>query len=779
MIHASLDWFYPAVCFWKDRDGPPGRPVGASAVPPYLQSMKSFWRVLAGFTLAGGSFVSLRAETPTPLSPVNVVASRADEARRATPSAVTAYDGTFLTANGLTGFQDLALVVPGLFVADQGPDNLSINLRGISSDTTDPREQPRIAVMQDGVSLNNAHTNNVAFFDLDSVAVLKGPQPAAFGRGVESGALSFTSNRAVNENSGALTAGLGDYNARTAEGYVNRPLVGDQLFGRVAVYTSQHDGYVNNLADGSDLNGQDTVAVRTSLRWQPTPETTGDLIFNFQHDDTPGVDFKSMLIPVSPFSTDTNPYTAANLNRGSELGVTRTVVGLTGILRHKLNDAWTVTSTSAWRHTQTHDELDADGSYLYLLELGERFRGSQLSQELRFAYDDGGRLTASTGVNVAWEKGMRTNFIRTDENLLWSFLTHTPPPFALNPRYAEHNMNEASTTSADLFGRTDYKLTDTLTVGGGLRVTQERIVSRYQSFPADSPATFPVPILPASGGGNDLFRVTNGELKHDADVQSWEGQLDARYAFTPRFTAFSAVSRGRRPPVLNYNDITLAPVIHAEETVWNFEAGIKGSTANQRIRYDASVFQYYFDHFQTERVVAPGVVAPFDGGRASGQGFEATVQGDVTSELTLFGTYGYTDTRFASLSDDGQPQAYAGNTFRLTSLNTLSLGATLSVPVADRGAVFFTPIYTYRSGYYFEDDNTQNGGILRQGGFGLVNLRLGYRPRSLRWEIVSYVNNVFGKEYLLDAGNIGGAYGLPTNIPAAPRTMGVKATVRF
>jgi len=735
--------------------------------------------VVIVFSSLGIAAGVIAADAPTPLAPVDVVASRAEEARRNTPAAVTTCDGQFLAANGITGYQDLGMAVPGLFVADQASDNLSINLRGLSSDTTDPREQPRISVMQDGVSLNNAHTNNVAFFDLDNVEVFKGPQPTAFGRGVESGALSFTSNRALNEKSGALTLGLGDYSARTAEGYVNRPLAGDQLFGRVAVYTSRHDGYVNNLADGSDLHGQDTVAVRTSLRWQPAAETTGDLIFNFQHDDAPGVDFKSMLIPVSPLSTDTNPYSAPNLNRGSELGVTRTMVGLTGIVRHEINDAWTVTSTSAWRHTQTRDELDADGSYLYLLELGERFHGSQLSQELRFGYDDGGRLTASTGVDVAWEKGVRTNLIRTDENLLWSFLTGTPPPFALNTRYAEHNVNEAATTSADLFGRTDYKLTDQLTVGGGLRITQERIVSRYQSFPADSPASFPVPILPSSGGGNDIFQVTNGELKHDADVQSWEGQLDARYAITRQLTVFSAVSRGRRPPVLDYNDVTLAPQIHAEETVWNFETGIKGSTPNQRIRYDASVFQYYFDHFQTQRVVAPGVIAPFDGGRASGQGFEATLQGDVTRELTLFATYGYTDARFASLSEDGQPQAYAGNTFRLTSLNMVSLGATLSLPVTDSGTVFFTPIYTYRSGYYFEDDNTQNGGILHQGGFGVVNLRLGYRPRSLRWEVVGYMNNVFGKEYLLDAGNIGGGYGLPTNIPAAPRTVGMKATVRF
>ena len=758
MVQASINAFYKKI-------GRDFRPVA-----------------LAAFILGDGCVVSLHAEAPTTLAPVEVVASRAETEQLNTPAAVTAYDGDFLKANGITDYQDLAPLVPGLFVSAQSPDQVSLNLRGVTSDTSDPRVQPRVSVFQDGILLVDSHGTNVAFFDLDNVEVFKGPQPAQFGQGVEAGALSLASNRAANESSGALSLGLGNFNAITSDGYINRPLIANTLFFRVAIYTNEHDGYVKNLADGSDLQGENTVAFRASLRWQPTPETTGDLFFNYQHDDTPGIDFKTAKgIPITglPPITDTNPYTAANLTRGSALGVTRTITGLTGILSHEINDAWTVTSTSAWRQVQSRDEFDADGSYLYLLEPGERFQSQQLGQEFRFAYDQGGRFTASTGVNVAWEKGDQTAIIRTDENLLWSFLTNTAPPFPLTSRYSEDNTNQAETTSGDLFGRADYKLTDKFTLGGGLRMTQERIISRYQSFAATTPGSFPVQLLPTAGGGNDIFQVTNGRLTNSADVQSWEGKLDARYAITPDLTAYTSVSRGRHPPVLDFDDVTLAPVQHAEETLWNYEAGIKGASANRRIRYDASVFQYYFDHFQTTYVTALGVSQPFDGGRVNGQGFETSVQADVISELTLFATYGFTDATFASLGDDGQSQAFAGATPRLTSENVVSVGGTLSLPVGDGGTVFFTPFYTYRSAYYFEDDNAQNGGTLRQGGFGLVNLRLGYRPRSQRWEVVGYVNNVFAKQYLLDSGNIGGAYGIPTSIPAAPRTVGVKATVRF
>ncbi|CAM2999287.1 TonB-dependent receptor [Rariglobus hedericola] len=724
------------------------------------------------------SSVVLRAdEDPVTLQSVEVTAQSAEASRLAVPGAVTAYDGSFLVANGINDYEQLAPLVPGFFATNQSVDNVSLNLRGLTSDSSDPRVQPRVSVFQDGIGLNNIHGNNVAWFDLDSVSVFKGPQPTRFGEGVETGAVSITSNRARNESSGHLTVGFGDFNTRLAEAAINRPVVADKLFIRVAVMVEERDGYVKNLADGSDLQGDGTVGFRTSLRWQPTAATTVDLILNYQHDDTSGTAFKSGVIGVPPAFIDTNPYTPANLNRGSELGIVRDVTGLTGIVRHEVNETWTLTSTSAWRQVDNRDEFDADGSFLYLLEVGERFDGQQLSQELRLDYDRGGRFTASTGVQVAWSRDDQEVLVRTNENLLNLFLGNPPAP-GLNPRYMERHTHEAETTSGDVFGRVDYKLTDKLNVGGGLRVTQERIVSRYQSFAAPVPGNL-VGGLPTSGGSNNFFQNTAGELTNSADEQSWAGQLDARYAFTPRFATYASVSRGRRPTVVDFNEMTLAPRQGAEESVWNYEVGIKGASAGRRIRYDASVFQYYFDHFQTQRVVSPGVIAPFDGGRARGQGFETTVAADVARELTLFAAYGFTDAKFSAQGENGQPQAFAGNSFRMTSEHVVSLGGTLSLPFVDKGTVFFTPLLMYRSAYYFEDDNAQNGGILRQGGFALVNLRVGYRSRTQRWEVVGYMNNVFEKQYLLDAGNIGGAYGIPTFIPAAPRTVGMKATMRF
>jgi iron complex outermembrane recepter protein len=193
---------------------------------------RSGWAGL--LVLALVSRADLRAEKePVTLDLVEVTAESAETARMAATGAVTVYGGDFLTANDITDYEKLAPLVPGFFAINQSVDNVALNLRGLTSDIGDPRVQPRVSVFQDGIGLNSINGNSVALFDLDNVAVFKGPQPTRFGEGVETGAVALTGNRARNESSGHLTVGSGDNNAYLAEAVVNRPVVADKLFIRV------------------------------------------------------------------------------------------------------------------------------------------------------------------------------------------------------------------------------------------------------------------------------------------------------------------------------------------------------------------------------------------------------------------------------------------------------------------------------------------------------------------------------------------------------------------
>lgn len=172
---------------------------------------------------------ALAAQEVVHLDKFEVTAQKRVQSIGDVPIPLTAYVGSFLDANGITDYQGLAPLVPGLFIQEQSPNNPGISLRGLTTDSGDPRAESRVSLFQDGVSISRSRASVVELFDLQRVEVLKGPQGTLFGRGAEIGAISLIQNKARNETSGQLAFGLGSYNEIRAGGYYNTPLVADQL----------------------------------------------------------------------------------------------------------------------------------------------------------------------------------------------------------------------------------------------------------------------------------------------------------------------------------------------------------------------------------------------------------------------------------------------------------------------------------------------------------------------------------------------------------------------
>jgi outer membrane receptor protein involved in Fe transport len=743
------------------------------------------------------------------------------------PVPITAYTGSFLERNGISDYKSLAPLVPGLFIQEQSPNNPGINLRGITTDSGDPRSETRISMFQDGVSISRSRASVVELFDMERIEVLKGPQGTLFGRGAEIGVISLIQNKPRNETSGQLTVGLGDYNERRASGVVNTPLGSSTLLGRFAFAWRQNDGTIDNLADGSTLNGKNTKAVRGSVRWQPSPDTTVDIIGNWQHDKTPGTAFKSGVIPTS--RGDTNPFTADELNRGRALGVDRTVGGITAIAEHKLSKEWTLTGITGWREYDSYENFDADGSRLYLLEFAEDSRGRQFSQELRLNYNDGGRFSGFAGAGYFHENGTSRVPFYTDERQLWPFVLPTfrdnllalaaplgplgaqlvnaalpaanpfvpqaalPLSFAafnnplvpanlralsalagapLRPYHSDSYTQGGRTRAVDLFVDGTWRVTDALELTAGLRLTHEDLRSTYEAH-NDSPPTlgFIVNALPGYP-----YLPTAGTRSASENGSSWDGRVNARYEFNKTLNAYASVSRGHRPRSLLLDSTTTVDA--REESVINYEAGLKGDVAGGRVQWSASVFRYDYSHFQTT-VLTLGSFTLVDAGNATGRGFEFGLQGRVAENLTAFANYAFTDATFDDTDSSGRRQQYAGYTFRLTPRHAFSVGATATFPLQGSGDIFITPLYAYKSKHYFEDNNAQFGYGLRQDGYGTANLRVGWRSPKHRWEITAVGENIFDKEYLIDAGNTGGSFGIPTFVAGDPRRFRIEASVRW
>jgi outer membrane receptor protein involved in Fe transport len=236
-------------------------------------------------------------------------------------------------------------------------------------------------------------------------------------------------------------------------------------------------------------------------------------------------------------------------------------------------------------------------------------------------------------------------------------------------------------------------------------------------------------------------------------------------------------SKGRRSPVVQLGATRIGGVPAplrtdvAAEKITNYEAGIKGAFGPVNVSLGAYYMKY--NNFQVT-IVTPGAPNRTESaGSASNYGIEAEASARIGKNLSLFANGAYIS---AKVDKDDRYPAFSGDRFRLQSEWQGAAGGTLTLPLGDAVEMVMTPTVTYRSGVFFE---LPNNPVTSQGPVTLVNLRAGVQDPNGKWQLLGYATNLGGKDYVLDAGNTGGAFGIPTFIRGLPRLYGVEAVVRF
>jgi outer membrane receptor protein involved in Fe transport len=800
------------------------------------------WGALAVLVLPVGVFAE--EKTPPakdqPLEEVVVTAQFREQSALEVPLAVTAYGGEYLKTIGVDSFEQLSGFVPGFIVQEQSVNDAGFVLRGITSDNGAANIEPRVSVFQNGVSIARSRGSVVQLFDLERVEVLKGPQGTLFGRSAQNGAVHVITRKAeYGDVTGEATAELGNLRQQKFEGVINLPLIEDKLAFRAAAISEERDGFVDNNT-GPDLSGKDSYSLRGSLRWDPTEALRIDLIGNYSEDSPSGAAFKSGVIPALGGST--NPYGTASLNTfgnflgGRSLSVDRRIDDVTAIVQWQLSDAWRLTSTAAYREFRAIEVFDADGSALDVFAFAEDASSDQRSADLRFSFDDGGKLTAFFGGGVFKEKGRQdvplgfdvgnvialfgslnatsmpqsgTAFFGGNRALADAFLSGDPA--VLNavvtaaglPTGAfqvEQFANGSDNISYDVFADVSYELTDKLTLTAGIRYTRDDKESFYESRIVQPNALFGAPLLV----GDSLGRLSSDDFPVDHTFDAFVYRAIANYEFAPSKFVYLNVSRGRRPKVIQDDFTTTAGggiaggfTVIPSEVVDSYELGTKGSYFGNLLSLDVALYYFDYQNFQSSVQIDGGPGQPPDiqtvnAGSARSYGAELGARIRPLDDLDVIFTYGFNHGRFDTEDDNGNRQMFAGNRFRLSPDHSLSVALDYRRNVSF-GTVFVVPTYTRRSSVFFEESNERAFDVvdpttgqvvfsvpaIQQGSFGLFNLRAGVELMQERVVIEGYVDNLFDKEYLIDAGNVGGGFGIPTLIPGAPRFYGGSVKVRF
>ncbi|RMB35906.1 outer membrane receptor protein involved in Fe transport [Sphingomonas sp. PP-F2F-G114-C0414] len=761
----------------------------------------------------------------TPNDEIVVTAQKREQRIADVPVTVTAITGAKMASIGVNSLSEVAAYIPGLQIQEQSANNPGFVIRGITSDNGSSQQGARVTLYYNGIDISRSRGAYQDLFDLERIEVVKGPQATLFGTAAAVGAISVISAKPQPGTSGAINGSYGNFNRTQVSGFLNAG--NDVLAGRIAFAYKYRDGYVRNIAgdpkvpnqnqggvDQDDLNGQDQRGLRGSLRYRPSDSVTADLVLTYDGQRNPGTAFKSRAhAPTGGQTGDYgyaelsgSPYSAAVLG-ARKLGLDRNVYDANLTITADLSPGITFTTVNGYRRFDALEVFDADGGPAAYLEFAEDAKGDQWSHESRFAFE-GPKYRASVGWNAFFENGYQRVPFATEEGTYLACsvaAAYAPIRTALNGAgiatgtscvapngtipatrataaltggrataipYAAEFTNYGRNNTYSVFADATYIPVPALELTAGARILIEDRQSGYSSVQPNSV------ILAALGIRTSLLGTANTNGNKFVAEKSFT-------AILPRFNAllklnddvnlYATISKGRRSPVVQLaaqnTAFGVGPNLQVvpQENVWNYEGGIKGRVGP--FTGAASVFYQTYDGFQVS-ITNNGVTTTQSAGSAKNLGVELEGNLQLASYLSAFATFSYID---GGIGDEAANGVFAGNRFRLQPETTASGGLMLRLPVGG-ATLYATPSINYRTKVFFELPNSQ---AVSTPGYTLVNARAGLEFAQGRYSVGGFVRNATNKRYLIDAGNTGGGFGIPTYIAGEPRFYGIELGAKF
>ncbi|HBK90238.1 MAG TPA: TonB-dependent receptor [Parvularcula sp.] len=701
------------------------------------------------------------------LDEVTVTAQRREENQQEVPISITTLPEDRFTAilQGADDIRALATRVPGLYAeSSNGRIAPRFYIRGLGNTDFDLAASQPVSIVMDEIVMENVVLKSFPLFDIERVEVLRGPQGTLFGRNTPAGIVKFDTVKPGDETEGYISGSIGRLTTAKVEGAIGLPLT-DTLSVRASVLYQGRNDWVDNGAvlqngfagEEDAFGGFSDFAGRFQVAWSPTENF--DALINFHGRKLEGT---SELFRANIFSPGSNELNG-NFDRGVVYydqggGNNQSYDTYGGSARLTLDlGAVDVISITGFETANGNSRGDIDGgSGAGFLPNGS-FPGpilfqsdtkdaiddhDQFTQEIRFASDYEGPFS--------WQAGFF--YFNSD-------LTITTNPFFVAATTVRHD-NE----SWALFAQGSYDLTDRLNFTGGVRYTEDDkdLIGVATNFP----------VAPVA--------VSDEKV-------TWDAALT--FAATDAINFYARVARGFRAPTIQGRDVAFfgAPTTASSETVVSYEAGVKSTLFDNRMRFNASGWYYDANNLQFSAIGGLGNFNQLVNADGEAWGFEADAEWLVSENFLLTGGVGFADTEITepglavapcgggcTVTDplDGFGNALiTGNPFPQAPKWTWNVTARYSVPTSKGELYLFTDwagqsrtnFFLYESAEFFNDGSVEGGA------------RLGLLANEGKLDVALYVRNILDEEIVrggIDFNNL-------TGFVNEPRIWGAAATLKF
>ncbi|MEM1110432.1 MAG: TonB-dependent receptor [Pseudomonadota bacterium] len=747
--------------------------------------------ILAAMT--AGHQLPASAQGGFALEEVIVTAQKREQNLQDVGISVTALDQKSMERAGITDISRLELVTPGMSYGFIGADS-KVALRGANSNNTFADNSSIAGFFLDGVYRPRASQQSQAYFDVERVEVLKGPQGTLYGRNTFAGAINvYTFKPDTEALSGGLRGSVERFGRFTTEGFINTP-VGDNAALRFAFNTKDSDGYIDNSA-GEDLGQDEARNFRVSGLWA---NDFGEIVLRYSNVSQKGIAdgifaAEGICQPINGNGvTDAfGQFQNCNNPNPNSRGDAR------------FDEPWEASYDVDAERDNSEESVTFDASFDLSDSLSARFIASWTDWDSEFDWD--GDYSAAPGYIFFWDEEVESvtselqlNYTSTDfegtfglyysvDEIAFGFSQYrTSPPQDSFSDFAD--FQEIETDTVGVFAQGNYSITDTVRLIAGIRYNEETKDTDSFSGSSTDAAGNPLPgVNPLSLNGRaiDIYRYTL--IPENSAERSF---YDTTYRLGAEWDMNDAVMF-----YANWSTGFLSGGVNADGTPFEsqeseaFEIGMKSRWLDNTVQANVAIFYNEYTGLTTQELVALGngvfQTRTVNGGEIDTLGLEADLtwipddKWFINAGLSLmdneYGNFGVVNPFEQA---NGVPQEFIdleGETPPWAPDITLSLSVGYDIDLGDAGRL--TPFLQF---FYSDDYNTDDVSTYAQqvqDSYTKTDIRVIYTTLNEQFEAEAFIENIEDEDVLART-NVGGFDLVQTSF-MYPQNYGVRVRYNF
>jgi iron complex outermembrane recepter protein len=778
-----------------------------------------------------------------------VTARRRAETAQDVPLAISVVGGDHIDATGAFNVGRLQQLTPTLQFTSSNPRNTSVNIRGLGAPlglTNDGIEQG-VGIYVDDVYMARVASSTFDFLDVKQIEVLRGPQGTLYGKNTTAGAINITSRAPTFDLEGRVEVSGGNYGFFQGKAAVSGPL-SDKVAVRLAGSITRRDGTIYNVTSKQWVNAQDNLGLRGQILWKPASGVEFTLAGDYSHQNPNcctqvyvrtgatqrplNRQYAALAAAQNYAVPSTNPFDRVT-DVDTPLRAKNDIGGVS--LRAKIDTGiGTLTSVTAWRYWDWDPSNDRDFLGLPITSKSNNAsHQDQYSQELRLSGQTG-KLGYTLGAFGFYQK-ILTRGIQQQGAAASKWLINPSNALSKDPTVLDgltaNNIIDFKNTSAALFGKFTYKVTDTFSIEPGFRINYDKKEGNYNSVVTDGAGNLVVFKTDAAGKSLNSKReaaqlAVLAPQSFIANFSDWNfsGDVTAAWDVTRDVHLYATYAKSFKTGGINLNGVpadavTGVPLLDLAtikpESVNHYEVGIKTQFLNRKATFNIAAFRTDVGNYQAQvNNFAVGSIRGYlaNAEKARSQGVEFDASYRPSERFNIYGNGAYTDAKFVKFTNAPCPPELSGGKAQAVDANgvptgptdpagtpngispaqcdisgsrlpgvskwSFSYGAEANVPVTvlgKEGQVYLGFDGSYRSSW---SSNASPSAYTNVDGYALSNFRLGFRTEK-GIDIYGWIRNAFDVNYFDQLAVASGNTGLIVGNVGDPRTFGGTVKLTF